>query len=306
VNRLRSLLHDLTPPLLRRGLAALVARRAIRGYEIGLERPWSPSYYAYRAQRIAEYLDAAAFTQGVVLGKDLPDGHGRRLDERCVELPWVVGHLRSLPSGSRVLDAGSALNHAFVLDAPVFSCLNLHIATLHPEKNCFWDRGISYLFVDLQELPIVDAHYDLIMCVSTLEHVGFDNSLFGAPESSDGSDAHHRAIRELARVLRPGATLLLTVPFGRYERHRTFQQFDEATLQRAIAAFGPADQTTVEYFRYTPTGWVRSGGEDCAEAAYVPWIMQRADERERCFPIQTDGAIAARAVACVRLVKPRR
>ena len=306
MNPLRLSVHDLIPPILRRRHEYAATRRLVRRYERGQEDPWSPAYYAYRHRRIAEYVADPALVSRIAFGGSLDSGHGRALDERSVELPWALGRLGSLPQGARVLDAGSALNHSFVLDAPVFSRLDLNIATLRPERDCFWRRGISYLFADLRALPIVDAHYDAIVSISTLEHVGFDNALFGAatqPTIAD-SEAHSEAIRELARVLRPGGELLFSVPFGRYERHPTFQQFDQPALARAIVAFGPSTTRQVDFFRYTASGWIRSDAAACADAEYVPWIMQTLSDREPRFPKQGDGAVAARAVACVTLSKP--
>lgn len=49
---------------------------------------------------------------------------------------------------------------------------------------------------DLQHLPFLDASFDCCLCTEVLEHVPDDR----------------RAVAELARVLRPGAILVVTVP----------------------------------------------------------------------------------------------
>lgn len=57
------------------------------------------------------------------------------------------------------------------------------------------------------------------------------------------------------------------------------------------------------YFRYSARGWSRSDRDSCAASEYVPWNMQATHERPAQCPLQADKAAAARAVACVKLVK---
>ncbi len=56
----------------------------------------------------------------------------------------------------------------------------------------------------MRELPFDDQAFDLVLCVSTLEHVGADNSGYGLDAEDDGA-SRLTALRELRRVLAPGA-----------------------------------------------------------------------------------------------------
>jgi hypothetical protein len=75
-------------------------------------------------------------------------------------------------------------------------------------------------------------------------------------------------------------------------------------LDAAIDAFGPAG-VSARYFRYSADGWQPDHAAACHDCAYVDWVMLPKDQREEQFPVQPDGAAAARAVACVRLEVPK-
>jgi len=266
----------------------------------GVEVPWSQSYRDRRWQFTAASLDDLELMARFRDGGPLPSGYGKGLDERCVEYPWVLSRLE--PGSARVLDAGSTLNYRQILDQPIWRDTRLHIVTLAPEHQAFWDRGISYLYEDLRELPMSDGVYDTVVSISTLEHVGMDNREFTG-RSMDAEPCprgHLRAIAELRRVLEPGGTLLATVPFGRPLDLGTARVFDQAQVDEMVDAFDPKTAACC-FFRYTDRGWQTALSEECTDCEYVPWVALPPDQRPAAFPVQADGAAAARAVACLEL-----
>jgi SAM-dependent methyltransferase len=168
--------------------------------------------------------------------------------------------------GGRVLDAGSALNNSRMLDSLLPRVSELHIVTLRPERQAAWQRGVSYTFADVRELPYRDDLFAVVACVSA---------------------------SELWRVVKPGGSLLITVPCGRYADHGWFATLDVARLE-AIAGRLCPEAFTIELFRVGRDGWRR------APASAVSGLVSRDSRRE---PVDRDGAVAARAVACVRLTK---
>ena len=146
----------------------------------------------------------------------LPPQYGLWLDERMVEYPWFLSRLPAGPG--RLLDAGSVLNYDLLLQHPKLREKELTIMTLAPEADCFWHYGVSYVFGDLRETGFRDSHFDAIACISTLEHVGLDNTLpytgvAGKKENDPASCL--AAVRELRRILKPGGPAFITVPYGR-------------------------------------------------------------------------------------------
>jgi hypothetical protein len=225
-------------------------------------------------------------------GKDsaFPRTLGAGMDERVVEYPWLF----SCKPRGRTLDAGSVCNHSHILDRLLPRVDELTIATLKPEPTSFPERGIGYVYCDLRELPFRNGWFDTVISISTLEHVGMQNEIYGddTPRAPDPVAEVALAARELRRVIQPNGQLLLSVPYGRREDHGWFRQLDRADIEELVAAFEPME-VDLKVFAYTIRGWQQADLESAAEAAYSDAIAQGTPAY--------DGATGARAVACIKL-----
>lgn len=275
------------PPILRQnrfvqGLAARIF--AITGHKYPSR--WYTHYKFRELQRVlSDPFDP----------QHLPAGYGRWLDERIVEYPWFFSRLRA--GNGRLLDAGSVLNFDLLLQLPKLHEKDLTIMTLAPEQDCFWRYGVSYVFGDLRETGFRDDYFDFVVCLSTLEHVGLDNTLLYTADTSKRENAPSSflaAVRELKRILKPGGSAFLSVPYGRRDVRSWLQVFDAAMLDELIAAFQPKAWST-DYFRYHPAdGWRLSSREAASDARYFD---PRTDAPWEGRPV------GAEAVACLALKK---
>ncbi len=309
---IKTLAKNLLPPIVIKAANYATGRTQKRINEQMLQQylqngrvPWSSGYDLYKVDLITQAISDETLLERFRRGESLSPGYGYGVDERCVEYPWLIAHLPD--SAKCLLDAGSVLNHGFIVNHPIFDNKKLHILTLAPEGNCFWQKGISYLYDDLRDIPIRNDYYDAIICLSTLEHIGCDNTLHTQDETyrENQLDDFVLAMKELHRVIKPGGVLFLSVPFGVYRYFGLFQQFDRALLSRAVEAFGSASEVTETFYRYTANGWQLATAADCAECEYVEWIAKAWQHQQwpDSIPVEPDLAAAARAVACVRLVK---
>ncbi len=254
------------------------------------KKPWSRGYNVYRQRQISQILEGRNFQP-----RQLPPGYGYRLDERVVEYPWLFSQLPV--GGGKLLDAGSALNFSYLLNREPLRSKRIYICTLAPEPDCFYQQGISYLYEDLRQMSFRDACFDWVVSISTLEHIGLDNTRLYTHDPANREndpDAYLTAVQEYRRVLRPSGCLYLSFPFGRAVNHGWFQVFNSAMVDRVIAQFSP---TTVEefYFHYQPQGWQAASRDASQEATYFD-IHQRQS-------YDPDYAAASRAIACLKLVK---
>jgi len=125
---------------------------------------------------------------------------------RYLELPWAVERLGARP-GERVLDLASPK-----LLAVVLARRGVHVTSVDQLEREIetWRAlaghvpGLELRVADGRALPFADATFDHAYSISVLEHI------------EQPGDAE--ALEELARVVRPGGRVLVTLPHARTYR----------------------------------------------------------------------------------------
>ncbi|MBL0742456.1 class I SAM-dependent methyltransferase [Chryseolinea lacunae] len=253
---------------------------------------WTTGYWEYRQDEIKKAIANASWNDVAVKNT------GVGLDERIIEFPWIINHLRR--EASELLDAGSTLNHDYILDHPLLAQKKLSICTYNPEMPSFTERRISYVYDDLRHLPFRDQHFDEAVCISTLEHIDMDNSMYGydIPNEAQAqvkSYDYLKVVAELNRVLKPGGLLLVTVPYGKHEAHGFFQQMDAEMIGRLADTLQPFGSLELTFFKYLKEGWSRATQQECNDAeSYNPHTGKG---------LKNDGAAHSRAICCIEFTK---
>jgi SAM-dependent methyltransferase len=272
----------------------------IAEYEKNGRKPWSRGYLAAKFAFIEKCLADPVVMEGFRADKPLPDGFGHGYDERVVEYPWVLSRLNR--GGGRLLDAGSCFNYPEIVGRSEVADKDFSIFTLAPEANCFWEKGISYLYGDLRDMPFRDDWFDEVISISTLGHVGMDNRLYTntVEDGKVGLEAE-QAVGELVRILKPGGKLYVSVVYGvhqliEWSDGSVFaEQFDETLLADLVKAFGGCSEVGVTIYGYTQKGWNVSTLKDHAEVEYYNIHVAHG--------FDADNAAAARAVAFIEARK---
>ena len=254
------------------------------------QKPWTRGYLVYKRRSILQSLAANPFASA-----QWPQGYGFRLDERIVEYAWLFSRLPD--RSGRLLDAGSILNFDFLIAHPTLQSKQIFISTLAPENQCFWRSGVSYIYEDLRDTCYRDNYFDWIASLSTIEHIGLDNTLLYTHDPAKkemDAEAYLTALKEYHRILKPGGTLYLSFPFGKHQNYGWFQIFNAVMLDRVIQTFAPR-QVRELHFRYDPSGWLPSSRDESSNATYFDIHQQQTYD--------ADYAAASRAIVCLELVK---
>lgn len=158
-----------------------------------------------RVQTLDDSVAYAAWARGV-------DERPRELqappgDERPIEIAWTLSRYRGEP---RVLDVG----YAFAEPGYLAGLVGLGAADLVGVDLAEADvPELRPVQADVRSLPFDDRAFDVVLCISTLEHIGRDNTVYGLEAERDARGLP-QALRELSRV---GGRVLVSVPTG--ERH---------------------------------------------------------------------------------------
>lgn len=122
---------------------------------------------------------------------------------RYLELPWALDRLGARP-GESVLDLASPKLLAATLarrGAQVTTVDQLESEIQVWRRLAEREPGLDFVVGDGRALPFADASFDHATSISVLEHV-----------AGEGGD--RAALRELARCVRPGGRVAITLPFA--------------------------------------------------------------------------------------------
>ena len=201
-----------------------------RAYRLVLRRDPEPAAFerdVSRATMLAELVASEEFaelrTLDDAIARALAAGEPARFlgappgtDERAIEIPWALSRLAG---ARRVLDVGSANAQPAYLAALVTASVPDLVGVDLVEAEI---PEMHTVVADVRDLPFPDSAFDLVLCISTLEHVGRDNRVYGGGSKTDGGELE--ALRELRRVTARGGRIVVTVPSGEEEDHGWFVQ----------------------------------------------------------------------------------
>jgi len=149
-------------------------------------------------------------------------------NERSVEVPWALERTRD---ARRVLDVGCSTSDYLAEMASAGSPHGRRVYGLDPDTPRPI-RNVGVVKGSIVAPPFPPASFDLILCVSTVEHIGLP--IYGQHEFPHGDIL---AMRHMRRLLAPRGRLLLTVPFGRAQVNPWFRVYDRRGLRRLTGGF---------------------------------------------------------------------
>ena len=162
------------------------------------------------------------------------------LSERCIEVPWVAQSIKKY-TPKRMLDIGISLASLDYLGTLLYIKKKYDIYLeavdiIQPQRvnNRYpidWVDEIyeiPFLHGDIRELDFGKKTFDMISCISVIEHIGFDEeselgemSAFKRSKNENEvrevreSNTNHIVLNKFAELLNKNGKLLLSVPMGK-------------------------------------------------------------------------------------------
>lgn len=140
-----------------------------------------------------------------------------------------------------VLDVGctSAKN----LLSPILASLGYQVYGIDSRRFKFEHPNFHFTKHDARDMPFADNFFDYVYAVSTIEHVGL--TAYHSADSDPEGDI--KVMKEIARVIRPGGTLLVTLPYGQAAVLLSERVYDDMRIQRLFSGW----QVTAESYYHT-------------------------------------------------------
>ena len=254
-------------------------------------KPFMLGYNTYKKNLILKFLNKD--------NQELNFENCESLDERVVEYNWLFQEINKIKftSGMRLLDAGSTLNQNYLLKK--LNKFQIYIQTLYPEKYCEFYNKISYIYADFTDKIFREEYFDVVCCISVLEHVGFDNSKYkffedkkNLKDGSTDNTKYLKVVNYFKTILKGGGVLFITVPFGRYLQYQNLQQFNEKMVQNIIKEFDPK-KFEIKFAKFKDGTWSETNAKSCSKCE-----IKNIDNSNKSNKIAS-----AEAVALLKLIK---
>lgn len=143
---------------------------------------------------------------------------------------WLEKILAQIPPGSRILDAGAG-EQKYRVFCSQLNYVAQDFAQYDGKGDArglqtgAWDQSKLDIVSDITEIPEPDGSFDAIMCIEVFEHL---------PDPL-------AAIREFARLLRPGGKVILTAPFcslTHFAPYHFYTGFSRYFYETQLPAYG--------------------------------------------------------------------
>ncbi len=152
------------------------------------------------------------------------------VSERIIEHMFV--HTRLPPPPARVLDLGCAESTAGI----EMASFGYQVDGVDLRNLPVYHPSFTMVNADVAQLPFDNETFDVVVSLSTVEHVGLG---WYTPVADASSDI--QAVREAHRVLRKGGRFILTVPFGQATKTRLHRVYDLPALELLLQPFTRSD-----------------------------------------------------------------
>ena len=165
------------------------------------------------------------------------------INERIAELPFAFAEAAKIPVPARVLDVGSS-ESTFCLS---LATLGYSVSAVDPRGYAFPHPNLVVQEIEISDF-VVEEPFDLIVALSTIEHIGIGHYL-----SQEVDDADFKAMESLRRLSRPGTRLILTTPFGEASRDEVQRIYDTERLTSLLSGWEIEVATILQ--RASETEW---------------------------------------------------
>ncbi len=198
------------------------------------------------------------------------------INERIIEIPYAIQALADLPRQAKVLDLGCT-------ESPLplqLAGLGYQVTGFDFREYPYQHPNLKFVQGDITKLPFENNHFDAVISISTLEHIGI--GFYDDPTEVAAADK--KAMGEVIRVLKPGGLFVLTAPYGTGSITTHQRVYDEGSLAQLLTSL------QLKNIRYFKT-------DHLPQAVCNTWVEINKEEASQvASPTQTRGVCLVTAI----------
>jgi SAM-dependent methyltransferase len=184
------------------------------------------------------------FNPPILVGYDIRDVSIRWVNERIVEVPYAFRALSRLPAGSAILDVGASESTVCLS----LATLGYEVTAIDPRPNPLAHDRLRVVVGRIEDWASHTA-FDAVLCLSTIEHVGFAE--YGQEHTGRRIDLE--AMARMRDVTKAGGLLVLTTSVGPTPSGQPHRVYDQEALDELFRGWEVEDVTLVQ--RRDATSW---------------------------------------------------
>jgi SAM-dependent methyltransferase len=224
---------------------------------------------------------AAELVVGRLVAPDSRRRNGTRVNERPLEYRFVFD-VATRVAPTTVLDVGTGKT-----SLPHLLWICGYEVTAIDNVSDYWNDGLINRHFEVLDqditAPTLDRRFDLVTCISTLEHI----------------PAHEAAVTAMASLVEPGGHLVLTVPYCEHEYHPNAYDLPGSS-------YGQSNPYVTQiYSRAEVDRWLDETGCELVEQQY--WQVFAGElwtVGEHVYPFREVSVEDRHHLSCLLLRKP--
>ncbi|OGF41635.1 hypothetical protein A2531_06365 [Candidatus Falkowbacteria bacterium RIFOXYD2_FULL_34_120] len=174
--------------------------------------------------------------------------------DRSLEYPWIIKNIDI--TGGRLLDVGSTSCDLFSNILP--KKIEIHGINLNPQNPN--NKNIKFKYGDIRQTDYENNYFDCITCISVLEHIGVG----GRYNSGEDPEGDKKAMQEMRRILKPGGTLLLTIPYGAKDVLPINKLYNKERIKKLYEGYEILEQKFLKFYKKYGL-WLEASEEEASK-----------------------------------------